>query len=73
MTPLPNLDLGAGTISFDFDETIDVSMINLAGITIEGNSGANPTVLTGATLPGTDSDMCYYNTYRNPASEYTNS
>jgi len=31
----PDLDLGAGTLSFDFDETIDVSTIDLTNITIE--------------------------------------
>ena len=50
-----NLDLQAGTMSFEFDRTIDVSQIALNGITITDSAGANDISLVGATPPDSDS------------------
>ena len=52
----PHLDLDAGTITFDFDETMDASEIALGQISIEDNTSSSPVALTGAILPGSDSD-----------------
>ena len=53
----PDLNLLAGTLSFSFDETVDASATMLSGITITDRFGQNGVVLTGATLPGSDSDV----------------
>ena len=45
------LNLNTATLSFTFDEDIDVSELDLTGITLTDNAGANTVTLTGATLP----------------------
>ena len=54
--PIPELDLSVSTLSFDFNEYIDVSEIILDKIIITDSTGANGISLGGATLPETDSD-----------------
>ena len=53
----PDLDLNSDSIlRLEFDETIDVSKTILSKIKITDSNGANGVILTGATLPSTDSD-----------------
>ena len=53
--PTPNLDIGAATLSFAFDEHINVSTISLQNISITDATGTGTVLLTGATLPATNS------------------
>ena len=51
----PNLDIAAATLSFAFDEHINVSTISLQNISITDTAGTATVPLTGATLPATNS------------------
>ena len=51
----PNLDIAAATLSFAFDEHINVSTISLQNISITDTTGTDTVLLTGATLPATNS------------------
>ncbi len=51
----PYLDLVSGTLTFDFNETIDVSLINATRIEIKDNDDNLITNLDGSKLPSTDS------------------
>ena len=51
----PNLDIAAATLSFAFDEHINVSTISLQNISITDATGTGTVLLTGATLPATNS------------------
>ena len=53
--PTPNLDITAATLSFAFDEHINVSTISLQNISITDAAGTDTVLLTGATLPATNS------------------
>ena len=51
----PNLNIAAATLSFAFDEHINVSTISLQNISITDAAGTTTVLLTGATLPATNS------------------
>ena len=53
--PTPNLVIMDGTLSFAFDEHINVSTISLQNISITDTAGTDTVLLTGATLPATNS------------------
>ena len=52
----PDIDLNIGTLLLEFNETINASATVLSGITITDSKGKNNIVLTGATLPSSDSN-----------------
>ena len=54
--PTPTLNLLTGTLTFEFDEIVDVSAVRLSGITITDSSGRNGVTLTGATISGGGGD-----------------
>ena len=53
----PDINLVVGTVTFDFNELIDVSEIDSSEITITDNNDANPVSLVNATLPDNNSDV----------------
>ena len=55
LTSSPTLDLNSHTLSFNFDETIDVSKIVWSDITINNANGASITSLVHFNLPSVDS------------------
>ena len=55
--PIPVYNLIAGTLTFDFDETINASAVLASGISVTDSTGTNTVTLTGATLPTSNSDM----------------